>query len=914
MRTEPTALASESPTLPGFLLAAYILFVFLLSQLLIRIPGTDDLLFILSAPVIFVAIRYRHRVYLILYAVNLVAWAWILAQIGIPEEFPLETLVLMATSVLIMAEIVYRLANQQVRVKQAHLETQLQFRSLVESLTDGLIMTDFEGKITYANPAAERLTGYDHQQLPGHRLTELIPDHQAKAPIISAETEILRKDGSRFMAELTVVPVANNGQALIGSLNTIRDITERKKSELVLRESGKRYQQIFENAAIKWVVNPEDLSIVEVNQAACNFYGYTREEFKHLKLTDISLLTASEIAENVKEIFEQGGALFQFRQRLKSGAIRDVEVCSSYVDIDGRRLLFSIINDITDIIQARQRQQYHAKIDQVQQNIVALLLKADTLAEVETRVLAAVGETLQVSTVCLLVLDPHAKFYVWPTSSHFQADLRLFEAIKLHLERHQMLALEKVQDFPDDLKPLLEAEAVLVSPLYLEGQIRGFVAVQDSTQRHWLVEEIATVRIIAENAARLIERKAVQQALILARDTAINTARMKSEFISNMSHEIRTPMIAVLGMLDLLREAGLGAEQREFVDIAYNSAHNLLEILDDMLDFGKIEAGKIVLESQSMDLREILLDIRASLTAQFTSKKLSFNVEVDNTVPLRVFGDPLRIRQVLLNLASNAVKFTHQGGITLRLLRVDNQPFGNALLCFSVSDTGIGIPPDQMNKIFDSFVQADGSVTRKYGGSGLGLTISRQLVEIMGGTIEVESTVGLGSTFSFTLSLPIDNARPDRGQEFAGRHVLVVDEDDAARYLLANQLRDLHVGVTELSDSRQVIPILLRALVRAEPFDLLFVRSPQEKLAVALKAELGEAAPPIVLVSEQSVSPDSNHFDATLHWPIYEAALHRLMRRLIAPVLGRQLNDTAPLSPPDNHASNDKGDSVSPTN
>ena len=234
------------------------------------------------------------------------------------------------------------------------------------------------------------------------------------------------------------------------------------------------------------------------------------------------------------------------------------------------------------------------------------------------------------------------------------------------------------------------------------------------------------------------------------RDSLIETQKFRQQFLANMSHEIRTPMNGIMGMLDLLHTSEVTPTQLDYVNAARRSTETLLTIINDILDFSKIEAGKIELEQIEFDLASIVADVADLLTPQARSKDLELATLIYHDVPTYVRGDPVRLRQVLTNLVSNAVKFTEHGDVIIRVMR-EQETETQVITRFTVSDTGIGIMPEHLQTIFQSFVQADGSTTRRYGGTGLGLAISKQLVELMGGRIGAESQPGQGSTFWFTV-------------------------------------------------------------------------------------------------------------------------------------------------------------------
>jgi PAS domain S-box-containing protein len=610
------------------------------------------------------------------------------------------------------------------------------FKSLYKNHPDSIYIMDLQGQLVDTNVSTHQTAGYSFNEMYDQAAEDKYPEesialrrHNFELALAGESPRFLleyyHKSGELRTADITYVPI-KDGDEVIGVYGIAKDITPQIQAQSKLHESNERYKSLFEyNPAGVYLIDLEG-RFVEVNTRFQNMMGYTREELFEVSIYDLLdpkerfRMTTLYTLDNMTEPKHH-----EVKLTHKDGRTLHFNVVNVPLKINGYlEGIHGVVMDITENLynlkQIKELSDRHSLIlDSVSEGIFGLDRKGQTIF-----INPAAMEMLGYSRQEFMGLDDLSLIH------HTRAD-------GSHYSENESPIMRTISDgvfrsLDEEVFWRKDGTSFLVnyrvSPILDNGEIQGVVvAFNDITN---------------------------EREIIRAKESAEKAARAKSDFLAMMSHEIRTPMNGMIGMADLLLETNLEEDQRNYAEILRSSSYSLLHILNDILDFSKMEAGKMPLQSEICDLRDMISSIVDLFTPKAEEKKLALRWWADTSVPLMLKTDPNRLRQIIVNLVGNALKFTEKGSVTLSVKNIPLPGSMDYLLEFSVRDTGVGIADNKLNLLFQSFSQVHPTINRKYGGTGLGLAISKQLVELMGGTIFVESEENKGSTFRFMLPFP----------------------------------------------------------------------------------------------------------------------------------------------------------------
>ena len=707
-------------------------------------------------------------------------------------------------------------AQQQAQLVQAQLSFAL------DHGIDGAALLDREGRYTYMNPAHAKIYGYEATELIGQSWTVLYSSEWAARineeffPILlqqghwRGELTSRKQSGEAVLAEVSLTLLSQQDISGNWLFCTCRDITAEKNRTAEFVDTLTAIERVL--ATIEFAL---DGTVLTANRNFLQLMGYRLEEIQgqHHRLFCDSDYVASPEYESFWDKLNRGEFdAGVYRLLGKNG--QTVWLQSSYNPIfDANGTPYKIVKFATDI--TKQKQAEAVRLEQE----MRLRLAADAAEigvwEWDIRSGAIRWDAKMFALYGLPPTpDGRGQYEDW-RKRVFPEDIAAQEA---QLQRCTITGERGELEFRI-VRASDQAQRVIHSAEYVimgdDGRPSRMVGVNiDITERK-------TVEAKLQHVALEMARRNLS--LAEANRTALEATRAKSEFLASMSHEIRTPMNAIIGMADLLQYTALTEEQQEYVQRFSRAATSLMDLINDILDLTKIEAGHLELESIPFSLADLVDKTVELLAVRANAKALELVAFVHPDVPSYVMGDPTRLRQVLVNLLGNAIKFTELGEVVIRV-DPSRDKADPCAFHFSVSDTGIGVPADKTQAIFDSFTQVDSSTTRKYGGTGLGLSISKQIVELMGGHIEVTSKEGQGSLFSFTLhmaAVPNSTPAPDQPSlDLNGRRMLVVDDNATNRMIIREFLTRMGVILSEASNGPTALAALEEAHRRGEPFQL----------------------------------------------------------------------------------------------
>ena len=798
---------------------------------------------------------------------------------------------------------------------RAAIEQRIRLAAIIDSANDGIVGKTLDGVVTSWNRAAEAIFGYGAEEAIGRPLVELIipPDRwdeetrllervRAGLPTAHFETVRRHKDGRPLQVSVTVSPVWNEAGQVIGASKTVRDISSRKQAEAKILELNATLERqvadrtreivrmsawqsaILTSAGYAIIAVDENWVITIFNPAAEALLGYRADEV--INHTPEMFHDPEELAARKREREGQLGREVRLGRDILSAEAGRAEDGSrewTYIRKNGSRVpvllkvtllkdqygdVFGSIGIAIDLTERKRA------VEELRQANAELRAAEETLRDSEIRFRGAFETAAQ--GMALVSLE-----------GRFQ-QVNAALCGMLGYSEQELLAtdfqtLTHPEDLAKDLSLLTDllqnrADSYQLEKRYLHKKGRII----------WAMLSVSIVRTSGGEPVQFVaqilditEKHEAEAVLIEARRQAEAADRAKSEFLANMSHEIRTPMNAILGLSHILGQTDLSGEQRDYTGKIETAGRSLLGILNDILDYSKIEANRLDLETIDFTLASVLDDLAVIMSVNGRDLGLELTITADKAIPRALRGDPSRLQQVLINLTGNAIKFTKGGTVAVRAELLERHR-DQVVVKFSVRDSGIGMAPETLELLFQPFSQADASTTRRFGGTGLGLAISRRLVELMGGSIGVESKLSEGSTFWFTI--PFTESRQTAiGSDLPRTlRLLIVDDNEDARQSLLETVETLGWSGEVVGSGGAAIERMGGA--GDEKFDLMLIdwKMPDmdglETARRIREAPISCKAPAVLMVTgfireEWQNAPAARFADAVLVKPVTESAL-----------------------------------------
>lgn len=709
------------------------------------------------------------------------------------------------------------------RTKELEIEKNFS-ESVINSLPGIFFAFDAKGKLLRVNNNYKILTGLTDENFNKHGIVDFVKASDRKKlekrlksdkNIESIEVYIKSKNNECIPYYLTISKVVINKKRY--NLGIGLDITDQKKKTMEI----KRLSQAIEQSPASVVISDKDGIITYVNNSFLNISGYKYNEVIGQKT---SILKSGEMdSQFYKNLWVTITTGKKWHGELKNKK-KNGELFWEFVSIspifDENYKITSYVGVKEDITQ-RKLQEKNLKIraDRLtkQSRLFTEITEGDELTELGLKhglnvILFTTKKALELEKASIWVYNEN-KINADCISSIGSKRVELLTKTK-----------SKNPEYFNKSKELIIEEDQLFIPIWFRGERFGVLKLVSSVGFSHK-EDISFIRSITGLISLVKESDARREAQHIAEEAT----KTKSEFIANMSHEIRTPMNAIIGLSHLMSKGELNKKQRDYINKISNASNNLLRIINDILDFSKIEAGKLTLEKTYFNLNSVIEEVIKVIEVSASQKKLELFTYISEDVPEHLYGDPLRLSQVLLNLTGNAVKFTAKGSVSIYcdLITIDKD---EARLNFSIKDTGIGLDDTEKSRLFESFTQADSSTTRKYGGTGLGLTISKNLIELMGGTISVKSRKNQGSTFSFTSQFPYTiKSLESEISTIKDYRVLIADNNKEKVDLLAKELYNLDITIVN-SGHEAISYFLINHGEKKHPYSLILINNRLESI------------------------------------------------------------------------------------
>jgi len=697
--------------------------------------------------------------------------------------------------------------EKMVAERTAELEaSEIRFRSVFESSPIGIITAGSDGIVTGVNEVYLRIVGGEdaRERIVGEFnlrdaevfrragidecFTELFEGYP-----FEVEAEVTGITGKQTVARYLGVPLFDSERSVIGAVVMVEDIAERKRAEEALTRISKAVESSSDAIGM---ADSTGKSIYH-NKAFLDLFEYAVDELNAAGGPP-AVYCDEDVAREVFDAMMAGNSWSgELDMRTRSGRILSIFLRADVVK-DETGNIIALVGTHTDVTERKRIENALKKSEEKFRKQFEEALDAIFIADAESGIL------IDCNSAASRLVGREKSELIGKHQSILHPPENIEEGFSKSFTEH--LGQKQGQS--------LEAQVITKT-----GEIRD-VAILAS------LFELNNRKVLQGTFRDITERRKAAEQLLKAKEAAEAASRAKSEFLANMSHEIRTPLNGIIGMTELTLGTELSGEQLEYIDALKQSAYSLMSLINDILDFSKVEAGRLELEDIAFDLRTTMEGVGEILAPRASEKELELAVHVREDIPTAVRGDPARLRQILINLGGNAIKFTHRGEVVLRT-EIEEQNNKKAVVRFSVVDTGIGIPRDKRETIFETFRQADGSTTRKYGGTGLGLAISKQLVELMGGRIWVESEPEKGSTFCFTIPF---ECLPEREpmervsyEDIRGMLMLIVEDHRTSRTVLREMLSCFGCRTIEASSGSEGLRLLRQAVTSGERVQFAFL-------------------------------------------------------------------------------------------